>query len=62
MGDKPERIFYTIDHANKLREGRRDFDPYRFWIKQVKHHEELEARARSRSSPPPSAKDKQQLT
>ena len=61
MSDKPEKVFCTIDHANKLREGRRDFDPYRFWLKQVKHHEEIEARARSEGLTPPAKKDKQQL-
>ena len=61
MSDKPEKVFYTIDHANKLREGRRDFDPYRFWMKQVKHHEEIEARARCEGHNPSSKKDKQQL-
>ncbi len=25
VDDKLEKIYYTFDHANKLREGRRDF-------------------------------------
>lgn len=62
MSDKPEKIYYTVDHANKLREGRREFDPYRFWLKQEKHHEEIEARAKRRGNSPSSASDKQQLT
>lgn len=41
VDDKLEKIYYTFDHANKLREGRRDFDPYRFWLKPEKHHEDI---------------------
>lgn len=62
MSDKSEKIICTIDHANKLREGRRDFDPYRFWLKQAQHREDLAAHEQSHRDPYSSEKDKQQLT
>ncbi|NNC77840.1 MAG: hypothetical protein HKN77_07745 [Woeseiaceae bacterium] len=62
MSDKPEKIYCTVDHANKLCEGRRDFDPYRFWLKQVKNHEEIEARAQRFGSQQALAPQKRQLT
>lgn len=61
MGSKQEKLYCTIDHANKLREGQRDFNPYRYWLKQEEHREAAAARAQRNGSARASAGDKQQL-
>lgn len=62
MSKNTEKLFCTIDHANKLREGQRDFNPYRYWLTQEKHRETVAARTGCRENLPRTAKEKQQLT
>lgn len=45
MIDKEGKRYSTIDHSNKLGEGRR-FDPYQYWLKQAKRREEIDGQAK----------------
>lgn len=61
MNDEKDRVYCTIDHTNKRGDGR-DFDPYQFWLKQMKIRKEMEAAAKQRCDSDATARRKRQLT
>lgn len=61
MSDDSNKTFCTIDHTNKRGDGR-DFDPYRFWLKQLKRREEIEAAAERNGDKRTVTRSKSRLT
>ena len=49
MNDKEDKTYCTIDHSNKLGDGRK-FDAYQYWLNQSKRRKEIEALARKKTT------------
>ena len=61
MKDKEDKTYCTIDHSNKLGDGRK-FDAYQYWLNQSKWRKEIEALARKNDDGVAVTRNKSQLT
>ena len=61
MSDQKDGAYCTIDHTNKRSDGR-DFDPYEFWLKQMRLRKEIEAAAQDLRDSGTATRRKSQLT
>lgn len=61
MSDEKDRVYCTIDHTNKHGDGR-DFDPYQFWLRQMKLRKEIEAAAQQLRESVTATRRKSELT
>ena len=61
MSDEKDRVYCTVDHTNKRGDGR-DFDPYQFWLKQMRLRKQIEALAQDLRDSDTATRCKSQLT
>ncbi len=61
MKDSADKTFCTIDHSNKMGDAH-DFNPYEFWLKQLKLREEIEAMVNKNGDTATVVRRKSQLT